>query len=59
MKNFFKDHLLEILLAVFVLVVIAIAVIAIASTQPGNMDSSLANPASPIHQALIYHILFK
>jgi len=52
MKNFFKTYWLEILLAVFVLVVIAAAVIAIASGQPYHMDSSLANPASPIHQVL-------
>ena len=52
MKNFFKDHLLEVLLALFVLVVIITAVVVIANIQPGNVSSSLANPASPIHQAL-------
>lgn len=59
MKNFFKDHLLEILLVLFVLMVIAAAVIAIASGQPSNMDASLANPASPIYQAFMHHVLFK
>jgi Tfp pilus assembly protein PilV len=52
MKNFFKDHLLEILLALFVFAVIVTGAIAIATIQPESVDSSLANPASPIHQAL-------
>jgi len=52
MKEFFKEHALEIV-SIILVIIFTIVIITIVSQLNGNVDvTNFSNPANPIHQSL-------